>query len=249
MSQISRRKWIAAGVGTSAGLTALAATGEGLVPSDARSLYGAGATLTYAAQRLIGSKTMAREFARSEISKIPYPNGKPPKDEIFTSQEANEFQDWKLAIGGMVSRPATFSLAELRAMPDASQITQLTCEEGWSYVAEWKGVPLSLILQEVGILPEAKFVVYASLPVRGARYDSVDLEEALHPQTLVTYGLNGKDLPTANGGPLRMRVPRQLGYKSIKYMTSITVTDSLAGFGKGKGSTAADAGYSWFAGI
>lgn len=249
MSQISRRKWIAAGVGTSAGLTALAAAGEGLVPADARSLYGAGATLTYAAQRLIGGKTMAREFSRSEISKIPYPNGKPPKDEIFTSQEANEFQDWKLAIGGMVSRPATFSLAELRAMPDASQITQLTCEEGWSYVAEWKGVPLSLILQEVGILPEAKFVVYASLPVRGARYDSVDLEEALHPQTLVTYGLNGKDLPTANGGPLRMRVPRQLGYKSIKYMTSITVTDSLAGFGKGKGSTAADAGYSWFAGI
>lgn len=250
MSLVSRRKWMAAGVGASAGLTGLAAlAGDRLLPADARSLYGVGATLTYAAHRLLGSQAMAREFPRSEISKVPYPNGKPPKDEIFTSQQANGFADWKLSIDGLVARPISFSLAELKSMPSKSQITQLTCEEGWSYVAEWTGVPLSVVLQEAGVQPGAKFVVYASLKVKGARYDSVDIEEASHPQTLVTYGLNGEDLPVGNGGPLRMRVPRQLGYKSIKYMTSITVTDSLAGYGKGKGSSAADAGYAWFAGV
>jgi DMSO/TMAO reductase YedYZ molybdopterin-dependent catalytic subunit len=249
MSQFSRRKLLVTGVGVSAGLTGLAATTDGLIPADARSLYGAGATLTYAAQQLLGSHSMAREFPRSAISKVPYPNGKVPKDEIFTIQQANGFADWKLSIQGMVQRPLSFSLAELKAMPAKSQITQLTCEEGWSYVAEWTGVPLSVVLSEAGLDPAAKFVVYESLQIKGARYDSVDLEEALHPQTLVTYGLNGQDLPVANGGPLRMRVPRQLGYKSIKFMTHITVTDSLAGFGKGKGSSAADAGYSWFAGI
>ena len=75
------------------------------------------------------------------------------------------------------------------------------------------------------------------------------MAEAMHPQTLVTYGMNGGDLPPGHGGPLRLRIPRQLGYKSVKYITRLTVTDSLKGFGKGMGSGASEAGYSWYSGI
>jgi DMSO/TMAO reductase YedYZ molybdopterin-dependent catalytic subunit len=110
-------------------------------------------------------------------------------------------------------------------------------------------VPLGLLLEKAGVKSGAKFVVYSSPAIQRGRYDSIDLDEALHPQTLVTYAMNGKDLPVGHGGPVRMRVPRQIGYKSIKFLSTITVTDSLKGFGKGLGSSAADAGYQWYAGI
>ncbi len=254
MSNVSRRGLITTGLATVAGASGLAVAARladqyGLVPPDSGGVYGPGATLTYAAHRLVTDQSLAREFPSSKISKPPYPNGKPPKDELFTRHQSNGFADWKLTIGGMVARPTSFSLSELRGLPSRSQITHLSCEEGWSYVAEWLGVPLSVVLGVVGVLPQAKYVVYASLPIKRGRYDSVDIAEALHPQTLITYGMNGGDLPAGHGGPLRLRVPRQLGYKSIKYMTSLTVTDSLKGFGKGLGSSAAEAGYSWYAGI
>ena len=145
----------------------------------------------------------------------------------------------------MVARPATYSLADLRALPSKSQITQLACEEGWSYIAQWDGVPLSHLLHLAGVLPQARYVVYESVPIKSRRWDSLDLAEAMHPQTLITYGMNGADLPVGHGGPLRLRVPRQLGYKSIKFMTTITVTDNL----NGRGSSAANGAYSWYAGI
>ena len=128
-----------------------------------------------------------------------------------------------------------------------SQITQVTCEEGWSYIAEWIGTPLSRVLEVAGILPQAKFVVYYSIETE--YWDSIDMAEALHPQTLMTYGFNGGDLPVGFGGPLRMRVPRQLGYKSGKYINRLTVADSLRAFGKGLGSTNGEEGYFWYAGI
>jgi DMSO/TMAO reductase YedYZ molybdopterin-dependent catalytic subunit len=80
-------------------------------------------------------------------------------------------------------------------------------------------------------------------------WESIDIDEAMHPQTLVTYGMNGGELPVGFGGPLRLRVPRQLGYKSVKYLTSLTVTDSLKPFGKGLGSSSPEGGYAWYAGI
>ncbi len=250
MTELSRRKWIGAGI-TAGGLAVAAKLADkyGLVPPDGKGIYGPGATLSYAAHRLITSGSNARELRRDQISKTPYPNGKPPKDAIFKAEEEAGFANWKVSVGGMVERPVSYSLAELKTLAQRSQITHLSCEEGWSYVAEWTGVPLGLILEKAGLQSGAKFVVYSSLAIRGARYDSIDIDEALHPQTLVTYGMNGKDLPVGHGGPLRMRVPRQLGYKSIKFMTGITVTDSLKGFGKGLGSSAADAGYQWYAGI
>ena len=132
-------------------------------------------------------------------------------------------------------------------MQVARQITEISCEEGWSYIAEWIGTPLAAVLDLVGASPEARYVVYRSYDERS--WDSIDLDEARHPQTLLAWGMNGADLPIPFGGPLRMRVPRQLGYKSVKYINRLIVTDSLKGFGAGKGSADAEDGYAWYAGI
>jgi DMSO/TMAO reductase YedYZ molybdopterin-dependent catalytic subunit len=190
---------------------------------------------------------MAREFPRSEISNPPFANGAPPKSEAFQRLQAAGFTGWRLAVDGMVARPASFSLADLKSHPSRSQITHLACEEGWSYIAEWTGVPLSHVLDVVGILPQAKYVVYFSL--QEGWWDSLDMADALHPQTLLAYGMNGGELPAGNGGPLRLRGPRQLGYKNVKYITRLAVTDDLKRFGKGLGSSAPEAGYAWYAGI
>jgi DMSO/TMAO reductase YedYZ molybdopterin-dependent catalytic subunit len=219
----------------------------GLIPPDHGTLYGAGETLTYAAQRLLTRYSMAREFPHSQISKTPFVNGDPPENDAFKRLQARALTDWRLAVDGMVARPAAFSLAEIKSFPSRSQITHIACEEGWSFIAEWTGVPLSHILNVAGILPKARYVVYFS--VQPDWWDSVDMADALHPQTLVGYGLNGGDLPVGNGGPLRLRVPRQLGYKNVKYITRLTVTDSLKNFGKGLGSASPEGGYAWYAGI
>jgi DMSO/TMAO reductase YedYZ molybdopterin-dependent catalytic subunit len=252
MSNLSRRKLIATGLGATAGASALAVAANlarryGLIPPDHGGIYGAGETLTYAAQRVLTRHSLAREFPRSQISKTPFPNGDLPREEPFKRLQAGAFADWRLTVDGMVARPASFSLAELKSYPSRSQITHLACEEGWSFIAEWTGVPLFHVLNLVGTLPQARYVVYSS--IQQDWWDSVDMSDALHPQTLVTYGMNGGELPVGHGGPLRLRVPRQLGYKSVKYITRLTVTDSLKGFGKGLGSAAPEAGYAWYAGI
>src|SRR5580658_1502496 len=252
MKDVSRRKLITGGLAAAAGASGLAianglAKRYGLMPPDHRGFYGPGETLTYAAQRMLTSHSLAREFPPSEISKPPFANGKPPKDENFRRLQAGGFVDWRLTVDGMVARPASFSVADLKSHPSRSQITHLACEEGWSYIAEWKGVPLSHVLDVVGILPQAKYVVYFSID----RYwwDSVDMADALHPQTLIAYGMNGGELPVGHGGPLRLRVPRQLGYKNVKYLTRLTVTDDLKHFGQGLGSASPEGGYAWYAGI
>jgi DMSO/TMAO reductase YedYZ molybdopterin-dependent catalytic subunit len=219
----------------------------GLIPPDHGGIYGAGTALTYGAQRLLTRHSLAREFPRSQISKAPFANAMEPPGPEYKRLQAGGFLDWRLAVDGMVARPASFSLAELKNYSSRSQITHLACEEGWSFIAEWTGVPLSQVLNKVGILPEAKYVVYFSLE-RGW-WDSIDMDDALHPQTLVTYGMNGSDLPLGHGGPIRLRVPRQLGYKSVKFITRMTVTDNLKKFGKGLGSAASEDGYSWYSGI
>ena len=139
----------------------------GLIPPDHGGLYGAGETLTYAAQRMLTRHSMAREFPRSQISKPPFANGVPPLRTTRSSAFRPErFADWRLAVDGMVARPASFSLAELKSYPSRSQITHLACEEGWSYIAEWTGVPLSHVLDLVGVLPQARYVVYFSIATR-----------------------------------------------------------------------------------
>jgi DMSO/TMAO reductase YedYZ molybdopterin-dependent catalytic subunit len=252
MSDLSRRKLITAGVVATAGASGLAAAATlarryGLIPPDGGGVYGPGETLTYATQRLLTRHSMAREFAPSQISKDPFANEVAPLGDEFKRLQAGAFADWRLAIDGLVARPGSFSLAELRSFPSRSQITHLACEEGWSYIAEWKGVPLSHVLDLAGTLPQARYVVYRSF--QPGWWESIDMADALHPQTVLATGMNGGELPVGFGGPLRLRVPRQLGYKSVKYVTRLTVTDSLKGFGKGLGSSAPEGGYAWYAGI
>ena len=252
MTDFSRRKLIVTGLAATAGVTGLGVAARlaekyGLVPPDHAGIYGPGETLTYAAQRLLTRHSLAREFPRSQISKRPLANEIPPFGDDFKRLEAGGFVDWRLKVDGMVGRPASFSLTQLKSYPSRSQITELACEEGWSYIAEWIGVPLSHVLDVVGIRPQAKYVVYFSIDPDW--WESMDMADALHPQTFLAYGMNGDDLPVGNGGPLRMRLPRQLGYKSVKFITRLTVTDSMKGFGKGLGSASPEGGYAWYAGI
>jgi DMSO/TMAO reductase YedYZ molybdopterin-dependent catalytic subunit len=252
MNKVSRRKLITAGLTATAGASGLAvvtslAQRSGLIPPDGVGLFGPGETLTYAAQRLLTRHSLAREFATSQISKTPFANEVGPLGKAFHGLQAAGFADWRLAVDGLVASPASFSIAQLKSFPSRSQITHLACEEGWSYIAEWIGVPLSHVLHLAGTLPHARYVIYRS--IQEGWWESIDMADALHPQTLLTYGMNSDDLPVGFGGPLRLRVPRQLGYKSVKYITSLTVTDSLKSFGKGLGSAAPEGGYAWYAGI
>ena len=252
MNQLSRRRLIATGLGVTAGASGLAAAATlarryGLIPPDAGGLYGPGETLTYAAQRILTRHSLAREFAPSEISKQPFANAVDPLGANFQRLQQGSFAGWRLSVDGMVARPQSFSLDQLKSFSSRSQITSIQCEEGWSSISQWSGVPLSLILDAVGTLPQARYVVYRS--IQPDWWESIDMADALHPQTLVTTGMNGGELPIAFGGPLRLRVPRQLGYKSVKYITSLTVSDSLKQFGKGLGSVSPEGGYAWYAGI
>ena len=252
MSNLSRRKLITSGLAATAGASGLAVAARlaaryGLIPPDRGSVYGPGETLTYAAQRLLTRSSLAREFPRSQISNPPFANGEPFQDDAFKRLQAAGFVDWRVAVDGMVARPASFSPAQLKSYPSSSQITHLACEEGWSFIAEWTGVPLFHVLNVAGILPQARYVVYFSM--QPGWWDSIDMADALHPQTLITYAMNGGALPVGHGGPIRLRVPRQLGYKNVKYITRLTVTDSLKGFGKGLGSAPPEGGYAWYAGI
>jgi len=240
------------GLATAAGVSALGVAARiaqkyGLVPPDHGGIYGLGETLTYASQRLLTRHSLAREFSRSQISNPPFANEIAPLNDAYKRLQAGGFADWRLTVDGMVDRPASFSLDQLKSYPRRSQITHLACEEGWSYIAEWIGVPLSYVLDAVGVKPQARYVAYFS--IEPDWWDSVDMADALHPQTFLAYGMNGNELPVGNGGPLRMRVPRHLGYKSVKFVTHLTVTDSMKGFGQGLGSAAPEGGYSWYAGI
>jgi DMSO/TMAO reductase YedYZ molybdopterin-dependent catalytic subunit len=252
MSKISRRKLFTAGFAATAGVSGLAAAASlakrhGLIPPDSGGIYGPGETLTYAAQRLLTTHSLAREFPRSMISKTPFANEVSPLNTAFMGLQAGGFADWRLALDGMVARPATLSLSDLKGFPVSRQITEVVCEEGWSYVAEWIGTPLSEVLREAGISPQARYIVYRS--IEKDWWESIDMADAVHPQTFLTWGMNDGDLPVGFGGPIRMRVPRQLGYKSVKFLTHITATDSMKKFGKGLGSASPEGGYAWYAGI
>jgi len=249
---VSRRKLIQAGLAAAAGACGLGVAARiadryGLIPPDSGGVYGMGETLTYASQRLLLSRhPLAREFSRSEISTVCPINGDPPEDETYRRQLAGGFADWRLTVDGLVDRPTSLSLGELKSYPSSSQITNQVCEEGWSFIAEWTGVPLSYVLDLAGVRPEAKYVVFFPFD---ENWDSLDMPDARHPQTLLAYGMNGQELSADHGAPLRVRVARQLGYKSVKYLSRVTVTDTLKDIGKGLGSISPEIGYSWYAGI
>ncbi len=211
--------------------------------------------LTQAAQRLLTpGGALAREYAEADISPTFKANGSTdPAEPDYRALVANGFRDYRLAFGGLVRHPFALSLDELRAMPARTQITRHDCVEGWSAIGKWKGVPLGGLLDRAGVQPQARYVVFRCAdrldPLSPAYYESIGMDDAHHPQTILAYELNGAPLPVANGAPVRVRIERQLGYKMAKYIMAIDLVESLADIEGGKGGYWEDQGYEWYAGI
>lgn len=205
------------------------------------------------AQRaLTGRKAMAPEFSRAQISPYFRGNGSlTVGTPAYAAALENGFADWRLKVTGLVEHPLSLSLDNIRRLPQRTQITRHDCVEGWSAIGEWTGPQLSLLLDAAKLKPEARFIVFHCADrLRGMPYyESVDLDDAFHPQTIVAHALNGAPLPERNGAPLRMRIERQLGYKHAKYLTMIEAVASLDHIGGGQGGYWEDvAGYQWYAG-
>ncbi len=251
-STIPRRTFIK-GLASSASIT-LAGCSDTDPPTYGNILR-MGDLLTYKAHRLLLPKhSLAREYSYSDISSVPaigttnpadsnQPGFDPEHGPVYERLLREVFANWRLSIEGSVARPGAFSLAELRRLPSRTQITRHTCEEGWSAIAQWTGVPLSIVLEACGIQPDARFVQFHTYD----KYvDSIDMLDALHPQTILAYGMNGRDLPIGHGAPLRARVETQLGYKSMKFLRRIVVANEFDDHGK-RGLL--QGGWSWYAGI
>lgn len=210
--------------------------------------------LTQGAQRLISSpRVLAKEFTEADLSSFFPPNGnRNPDTPEYRAMAVNGFADWTLMVDGLVRKPMTISLDDLRRLPSRTQITRHDCVEGWSAIGKWKGVQLSTILQRVEPMSAARYLVfYCADPDEDGvpYYESIDLDDAFHPQTLLAYEMNGETLPIAHGAPLRLRVERQLGYKHAKYIMRIALVENFETIGGGKGGYWEDQGYEWYAGI
>lgn len=208
----------------------------------------------WAQRSLMGRDAMAREFRPDQISPFFRPNGTAnPNTPEYKALWRSNFADWRLKVTGLVERPLSLSLAQLHAMPHRDQITRHDCVEGWSAIGKWRGVPLKLILDAASLRSGARYIVFHCADQMGggrAYYESIDLFDAFHPQTILAFALNDQPLRVANGAPLRLRVERQLGYKHAKYLMEIEAVESLSGIGAGKGGFWEDhAGYDWYAGI
>lgn len=256
---VSRRRFLALS-GAGAGSLLLAgcdAWSSGA--SSVRPILSGVENLTEAAQRLfLSEQTLAREYGEGEISAFFRPNGNTSvRDPAYDALKRLNFADYRLPVAGLVERPLSLSLSDLRALPARTQITRHDCVEGWSCIGKWKGPQLGPILLEAGLRPEARYVVFrcfddfgATLSGRVYYYESLALEDCFHPQTILALEMNDDILPEAHGAPLRLRVERQLGYKHAKYLRSIEIVDTFEGIAGGRGGYYEDRdGYEWYAGI
>ena len=215
--------------------------------------------LTKAVQRglLAPRDALAPEYTKADISRLFKPNGSTePDDEAYLKASGENFANWTFEVGGLVETPLSLSLAEMRALPSRTQITRHDCVEGWSCIAEWKGVPLAAILDRAKLKPAAQYIAFfcadeleQTLDGNGRYYETIDLVDAHHPQTILAYEMNGAPLAVEHGAPLRLRVERQLGYKMAKYVMRIEAIESFAALGRGLGGFWEDRGYEWYAGI
>ena len=237
-----------AGVGLLAGCDALTRR-EGFID-----VLSAAEPLNQRVQRFLSGDRLVREYPTSMISPTFRPNGSiNPRTPEYLGLQADGFSSYRLRLRGLVERPLEFSLDALRALPSRTQVTRHDCVEGWSVIGQWTGVPLAHLLGLAGVQPSARYAVFHCfddiLDNGGRYYESVDLRDALHPQTIAAYALNGAPLPVANGAPLRMRVERKLGYKQSKFLHTIELVDSYARIAGGKGGYWEDQGYDWYGGI
>jgi DMSO/TMAO reductase YedYZ molybdopterin-dependent catalytic subunit len=250
---VASRRTLITGLASAGGLLLAGCSKE--LPPTYGNILRMGDLVTYEAQRLLlPSRSLAKEYDRRDISSIPAIGNTNPADSrqqtynaargvAYEQLRAGGFADWRLSIEGRVARPGTYSLADLQRFPSRTQITKHTCEEGWSAIAEWTGVQLRRVLEAAGILPSARFVNFYAFDDTA---DGIDMHDALHPQTILAYGMNGRDLPVAHGAPVRLRVETQLGYKSLKFLRRIVVTDEFDDLGK---LGPLRNGWSWYVGI
>jgi DMSO/TMAO reductase YedYZ molybdopterin-dependent catalytic subunit len=247
---ISRRRFIATGA---SGL--LLGGCDKLDHSPAfRGVLGSAEHLTMDAQRLVGGRnSLAREFSEADLSPFFRSNGTAmPGTSEYAQHLAQNFANWRLSVAGLVARPLAIPIQTIRSLPHRTQITRHDCVEGWSAIGKWHGVQLSRILDAAGLSTRAKYIVFHCADRFGDTpyYESIDLVDAFHPQTILAWGMNNQLLAVPHGAPLRLRVERQLGYKQAKYVHSIEAVERLARIGGGKGGYWEDnADYEWYAGI
>jgi len=245
---INRRQAIFAGI-TSAGALLLSGCLKKAPPTYGNILR-MGDDLTYIAQRgLLSQRALAPEYQKNEITSFPVtdigdpadPASKKTYNKDYQQLQSDGFKNYALTVEGSVARPGKYAMADLKKLAQRTQITRHTCEEGWSAIAEWTGVPLSAVLKDTGILQTARFVCFYGFDKYG---ESIDMLDAFHPQTILAHTMNGEDLPARNGAPLRLRVETQLGYKNVKFLQRIVVTDKFTDPGPDIKS-----GWSWYTGI
>lgn len=254
-SLLPRRRFLA-GLGAGAGGLILSGC-DALNESERfRRVLRFGERLNYASQRgITGRMELAREYEPADMSPIHRANGTVlPDTPAYQAHLANGFADWRLVVDGLVARPLSLSPAQIQAMPAREQITRLDCVEGWSAIGKWTGPQLSLLLDAAGLLPAARYIVFHCADLYGGGrmpyYESVDLIDAFHPQTILAWRMNDQVLPVAHGAPVRVKIERQLGYKQAKYVMRIEARASLTDLHGGQGGYWEDAGdYEWYAGI
>jgi DMSO/TMAO reductase YedYZ molybdopterin-dependent catalytic subunit len=245
---ISRRKFLM-GLSALGGLSLGGCNREGYLPPHFGGLLDASDALTMSVQRmLMTEQTMAREYTEADISpEFPVEGTRLPKDIAFQNAMTNGFSDWQIRLDGLVDRPLSFSLASLKTMPARTQITSHSCEGGWTAIGQWTGVQLGHILDLAGLQDEARYVAFECVD---GWYDFLDLFDAMHAQTILAYGMNGAGLPIEHGGPIRLRVERHLGYKSLKFIKSIRVVDEPESMAdRMYGGVPRLFHFSWYAGI
>jgi DMSO/TMAO reductase YedYZ molybdopterin-dependent catalytic subunit len=254
-AELSRRRFLARAFGA-AGAFALSGCDALSRTEWFPKVLETGEKLSQAAQHLIAPRrAMAQEFSEADLSPRFRSNGTSmPANPQYMALAAGEFADYRLEVVGLVEKPASLSLAELRALPSRTQITRHDCVEGWSAIGKWKGARLSALLEAVQPKAQARFVVFHCADPKeddgtSQYYESIDLEDAFHPQTILAYDLNDRTLPIPNGAPLRLRVERQLGYKHAKYVMRIELVDTFENIRGGRGGYWEDQGYEWWAGI
>ncbi|MBC7756762.1 MAG: molybdopterin-dependent oxidoreductase [Bdellovibrio sp.] len=215
-----------------------------------------GESLNKGAHHLLRTrKAMAQEFSEADLSPDFRSNGTSfPESAEYQTMAKADFKDWSLEIAGLVATPLKLTMAQIQALPSRTQITRHDCVEGWSAIAKWKGTPLHEIFALVNPLPNARYVVfYCADPMEDdgtdLYYESIDMEDAYHKQTILAYELNGTTLPIKNGAPIRLRVERQLGYKQAKYIMKIALVAQFDDIAGGKGGYWEDNGCEWYAGI
>ena len=255
---LDRRRWLA-GIGAGLGSLWLAGCDRLAANSTFNGVLKVAERWSQGAQRLVTDRNaLAREFPAAEISRDFKPNGTMrPQDPAYLALLAENFAGYRLVVDGLVEHPLSLTLADLRATPSRTQITRHDCVEGWSSIGKWKGARLSALLDRAKLKPEARYVVFhcadvldpAATDGAGRYYESIDLIDAYHPQTILAYQMNDATLPVRHGAPLRLRVERQLGYKHAKYVMRVEAVASLDGIGRGQGGFWPDRGYEWYAGI